>query len=214
MVRKGIKRAETFGRSVDRHVDLVVIGAGPGGYPAAIRAAQLGKRVLLVERDRLGGECLNYGCIPSKALIHTANLVHAIERATERGVETGPVKVDMARLQQWKSAVVQRLSNGVGQLCKGNGVDVLAGHASFTGPDRATVRTSSGAEEIAFTDAIIATGGRPSDLPAFRFDGKRVLSTKEALELPRSPRNLEEIGGGLSGRTHTIVTHEPVTAAR
>src|SRR5204863_535738 len=105
--------------------------------------------VLLVERDRLGGGCLNYGCIPSKALIHTANLVHAIERATERGVETGPVKVDMARLQQWKSAVVQRLSNGVGQLCKGNGVDVLAGHASFTGPDRATVRTPSGSEEIA-----------------------------------------------------------------
>src|SRR5437773_5452468 len=99
----------------------------------------------------------------------------------------------MARLQQWKSAVVQRLSNGVGQLCKGNGVDVLAGHASFTGPDRATVRTPSGSEEIAFTDAIIATGGRPSDLPAFRFDGKRVLSTKEALELPRIPLNLAVI---------------------
>src|SRR5439155_1622072 len=182
-----------------RQVDALVTGAGPGGYPAAIRAAQLGKRVLLVERDRLGGECLNYGCIPSKALIHTANLIHAIERAAERGVETGPVKVDMARLQQWKSAVVQRLSNGVGQLCKGNGVDVLAGHASFTGPDRATVRTSSGAEEIAFTDAIIATGGRPSDLPAFRFDGKRVLSTKEALELPRIPLNLAVIGGAISG---------------
>src|SRR5436853_5149773 len=88
---------------VVRQVDVLVIGAGPGGYPAAIRAAQLQKRVLLVERDKLGGECLNYGCIPSKALIHTANLVHAIERAAERGVETGPVKVDMARLQQWKS---------------------------------------------------------------------------------------------------------------
>src|SRR5437016_11156069 len=182
-----------------RQVDVLVIGAGPGGYPAAIRAAQLQKRVLLVERDKLGGECLNYGCIPSKALIHTANLVHAIERATERGVETGPVKVDMARLQQWKSAVVQRLSNGVGQLCKGNGVDVLAGQASFTGPDRSPVRTPSGSEEIAFTDAIIATGGRPSDLPAFRFDGKRVLSTKEALELPRIPLNLAVIGGGISG---------------
>src|SRR5437660_6841468 len=182
-----------------RQVDVLVIGAGPGGYPAAIRAAQLQKRVLLVERDKLGGECLNYGCIPSKALIHTANLVHAIERAAERGVETGPVKVDMARLQQWKSAVVQRLSNGVGQLCKGNGVDVLVGHASFTGPDRATVRTPSGSEEIAFTDAIIATGGRPSDLPAFRFDGNRVLSTKEALELPRIPLNLAVIGGGISG---------------
>ena len=182
-----------------RQVDVLVIGAGPGGYPAAIRAAQLHKRVLLVERDKLGGECLNYGCIPSKALIHTANLVHSIEQAAERGVETGTVKVDMVRLQQWKSAVVQRLSNGVGQLCKGNGVDVLPGNASFTGPDRAIVRTPSGTEEIAFTDAIIATGGRPSDLPAFRFDGKRVLSTKEALELPRIPLNLAVIGGGISG---------------
>src|SRR3989442_14538497 len=115
-----------FGASVVRQVDVLVIGAGPGGYPAAIRAAQLHKRVLLVERDKLGGECLNYGCIPSKALIHTANLVHAIERAAERGVETGAVKVDMARLQQWKGSVVQRLSNGVGQLCKGNGGDLLA----------------------------------------------------------------------------------------
>src|SRR5207302_1718707 len=109
------------------------------------------------------------------------------------------LRTPMVRLQRWKSAVVQRLSNGVGQLCKGNGVDVLAGLASFTGPDQATVRTSSGAEEIAFTDAIIATGGRPSDLPAFRFDGKRVLSTKEALELPRIPLNLAVIGGGISG---------------
>jgi dihydrolipoamide dehydrogenase len=182
-----------------RQVDVLVIGAGPGGYPAAIRAAQLGKRVLLVERDRLGGECLNYGCIPSKALIHTASLVHAIEQAAERGVETGPVKVDMVRLQQWKGSIVQRLSNGVGQLCKGNGVDVLMGDASFTGPDRATARTSAGSEEIVFTDAVIATGGRPSDLPMFRFDGKRILSTKEALELPRIPLNLAVIGGGISG---------------
>src|SRR5207247_10696487 len=117
--------------------------------------------------------------------------------AAERGVETGPVKVDMVRLQQWKSAVVQRLSNGVGQLCKGNGVDVLAGHASFTGPDRATVRTPSGSEEIAFTDAIIATGGRPSDLPAFRFDGQRALTTKRGSEIPRLPPHHELIAGGI-----------------
>ena len=160
-----------------RQVDVLVIGAGPGGYPAAIRAAQLGKRVLLVERDRLGGECLNYGCIPSKALIHTAGIVHALEQAAERGVEAGPVKVDMGRLQQWKTSVVQRLSNGVGQLCKGNKVEVLMGDASFTAPDRAAVRTPAGTEEIEFKDAIIATGGRPSDLRMFRFDGKRVLST-------------------------------------
>jgi len=188
-----------FGRSVARQIDVVVIGAGPGGYPAAIRAAQLGKRVLLVERDKLGGECLNYGCIPSKALIHTGNLVQAIERAAERGVETGPVKVDMARLQAWKSSIVQRLVNGIGQLCKGNGVEVLPGQASFTGPGSVHIRSANVSEDVTFTDAIIATGGRPSDLPAFRFDGKKVLSTKEALELPRVPPNLAIIGGGISG---------------
>jgi len=184
---------------VARHVDVLVIGAGPGGYPAAIRAAQLGKTVLLVERDRLGGECLNYGCIPSKALIHTGNLVQAIENAAERGVQTGPVKVDLARLQQWKASVVARLTNGVGQLCKSNGVEVVFGEASFTGPNGASVRTSSGSEEIVFADAIVATGGRPSDLPAFRFDGRKVVSTKEALELVKVPANLAVIGGGTSG---------------
>src|SRR2546425_6515416 len=111
-----------------RQVDVVVIGAGPGGYPAAIRAAQLGKRVLLVERDRLGGECLNYGCIPSKALIHTGNLIHAIERAGERGLETGPVKLDLAKLQQWKTSVVQRLVNRGGPVCEGKRVDRPSGH--------------------------------------------------------------------------------------
>src|SRR5437667_6051599 len=117
-----LRTQKGYGLRVPSHADgppgrRPVIGAGPGGYPAAIRAAQLGKRVLLVERDRLGGECLNYGCIPSKALIHTGNLVRAIERAGERGVETGPVKVDLARLQQWKTSVVQRLVTGIGQLC-------------------------------------------------------------------------------------------------
>src|SRR2546425_10469018 len=128
-VRKEIKRAELFGRLVDRHADVVVIGAGPGGYPAAIRAAQLGKHVLLVERDRLGGECLNYGCIPSQALIHTGNLVRAIERASGRGGETGPVKVDLARFQQWKTSVVPRLVKGIGQHGQGKGGDVPAGTA-------------------------------------------------------------------------------------
>src|SRR5439155_1119313 len=171
--------------------EVVVIGAGPGGYPAAIRAAQLGKRVLLVERDRLGGECLNYGCIPSKALIHTGNLIHAIERAGERGVETGPVKVDLAKLQQWKTSVVQRLVNGVGQLCKGNRVDVLSGHASFMGPNDLEIRKADGSDWVTFTDAIIATGGRPSDLLTLRFDGKGVISTKDALELPAEVAGVE-----------------------
>jgi dihydrolipoamide dehydrogenase len=198
-IHKGIRAGASIGRSVARKFEVVVIGAGPGGYPAAIRLAQLGKRVLLVERDRLGGECLNYGCIPSKALIHTANLVHAIERAADRGVETGPVKVDMVRLQQWKGTVVQRLTSGIGQLCKGNGVEVVSGQASFTGADRVQIQKSDGSEEVTFVDAIIATGGRPSDLPAIHFDGKKILSTKEALELPRVPQNLAVVGGGISG---------------
>src|SRR5205814_10714695 len=112
-----------------RQVDVLVIGAGPGGYPAAIRAAQLGKRVLLVERDKLGGECLNYGCIASKALIHTAGIVHALEQAAERGVEAGPVKGEMGRLPPWKTCDLQRLSNGVGQLSKGNKGQVVMGEA-------------------------------------------------------------------------------------
>jgi len=185
---------------VARTVDVAVIGAGPGGYPAAIRAAQLGKRVLLIERHKLGGECLNYGCIPSKALIHTASLVHDVERAAERGVRVGAVEVDMERVQAWKASVVDRLVNGIGQVCKGNGVEILYGEASFSGPQSLHVRTSAGEEEeVAFGDAIIATGGRPSDLPAFRFDGQRIISTKEALELPGVPHDLLVIGGGVSG---------------
>ena len=186
--------------SVDRRVEVAVIGAGPGGYPAAIRAAQLGKRVLLLERDKLGGECLNYGCIPSKALIHTANLIHAMEAAAERGVDAGPIKVNVPKLQAWKNSVVDRLTSGIAQLCKGNGVEVLYAEASFTGAQSLRVeRRGGGAEDIEFDFAIIATGGRPSDLPSFRFDGRRIVSTKEALELSSIPSNLLVIGGGVSG---------------
>ena len=177
-----------------------MIGGGPGGYPAAIRAAQLGKKVLLVERHRLGGECLNYGCIPSKALIHAADIAHAIGRAKEWGIDAGPVSVDVARMQSWKMSVVDRLVGGIGQLLKGNGVDVLEGEAAFKGDRSFEVRRPDGSyEELTFDAAIVATGGRPSDLPAFRFNGKRVISTKEALELRTVPGRLLVIGGGVSG---------------
>src|SRR3989475_5860451 len=182
-----------------RTVDVLIIGAGPGGYPAAIRAAQLGKKVLLVERDRLGGECLNYGCIPSKALIHTANIVHTARKAEEYGIEISDIHVAMKKLQDWKGGVVERLTSGVAQLCKGNGVEVLIGEVAFTSPSEVRVKTSEGEESIAFGSAIIATGGRPTDLPAFRFDGTRIISTKEALELLEIPKRLLVVGGGVSG---------------
>ncbi len=183
-----------------RHVDVVVIGGGPGGYPAAIRAAQLGKKVLLVERHKLGGECLNYGCIPSKALIHASSLLKEIERAKEWGIDVGPARVDMARLQAWKQSVVDRLVNGVAVLEKGNGVEVAFAGASFLDAKNVRLRSPDGhTEDVEFGDAIVATGGRPTDLPEFRFDGKRVISTKEALELAAVPKTLLVIGGGISG---------------
>lgn len=182
-----------------RSVDVLVIGGGPAGYPAAIRAAQLGKKVLLVERDRLGGECLNYGCIPSKALIHTANFVHTARRAEEFGVEIDNLRVNVRKLQEWKGRVVDRLTSGVAQLCKGNGVDVVVGTAEFVSDREAAVQTGSGREQVTFGHAVIATGGRPTDLPAFRFDRERIISTKEALELMEVPRRLLVIGGGISG---------------
>ncbi len=183
-----------------RRVDVVVIGGGPGGYPAAIRAAQLGKTTLLVERHKLGGECLNYGCIPSKALIHVSNVLKAIQRAPEWGIDVGAAKVDVARMQAWKQSVVDKLVGGVATVCKGNGVEVLFAEASLLDAKTIRTRTADGrTEDVEFGDAIIATGGRPSDLPAFRFDGKRVISTKEALELPAVPANLLIIGGGVSG---------------
>ncbi len=179
---------------------MVVIGGGPGGYPAAIRAAQLKKKVLLVERHKLGGECLNYGCIPSKALIHAANVVRDIGRAAEWGIDVGPAKVDLPRLQAWKQSVVDKLTNGVALLEKGNGVEVAFAEASFADAKTVRLRFPDGrSEDVEFVDAIVATGGRPSDLPAFRFDGKRILSTKEALELSAVPKALLVIGGGISG---------------
>jgi dihydrolipoamide dehydrogenase len=189
-----------------RQVDLLVIGAGPGGYVAAIRASQLGLKTLLVDKDgRLGGECLNYGCIPSKALIFTANLVHRLRHAGEMGIEFTGLHVNMKKLQQYRVSVIDRLNRGIEQLCKANGVEILYGTASFLDPHRVRVegaRAADGAvseEEIEAGKIIVATGSAPLDLPAFRFDREKIISTKEALELAAVPRDLVVIGGGVSG---------------
>ncbi|HTP50122.1 MAG TPA: dihydrolipoyl dehydrogenase [Anaeromyxobacteraceae bacterium] len=177
--------------------DAVVVGAGPGGYVAAIRLAQLGKKTALVERESLGGVCLNWGCIPSKALIAAANLVEDVRGAGDRGIVSGPVKVDVAKLRQFKNDVVKKLVGGVGQLEKGNGVEVLKGTATFVGPNAVEVE---GAEKVRVEAPafLVATGARPIQIPGFEF-GADVWGAKEAVDLPEIPGRLVVIGGGVIG---------------
>src|SRR5512138_2849544 len=182
-----------------KRYDAVVIGGGPGGYVAAIRLAQLGKKTALVEKESLGGVCLNWGCIPSKALIAAANLVEEIRGAGDRGI-IAEAKVDLAKLREFKNATVKKLVGGVGQLEKGNGVEVVKGTATFVAPD--AIEVSSGDGEKTRVEAaafIVATGARPIQIPGFAFDGKDVWSAKEAVDLPEIPKRLVCIGGGVIG---------------
>jgi dihydrolipoamide dehydrogenase len=178
--------------------DAVVIGAGPGGYVAAIRLAQLGKKVGLVDKEALGGVCLNWGCIPSKALIAAANLVEQVREAADRGITADP-KVDVAKLRQFKDDVVKKLVGGVGMLEKGNGVEVMKGKATFVGPNAIEVEGKDGKDRIEAAAFIVATGARPIEIPGFAFDGKDVWSAKEAVDLPEIPKRLVVIGGGIIG---------------
>ncbi len=178
--------------------DLIVIGGGSGGYVAAIRAAQLGLDVLLVERDPvLGGTCLNRGCIPTKALLHAASLLGEIKRADVFGIDVPKVSLDMGKLQEWKGKVVNRLVQGVQFLLERNGVQVVQGEARFVSRD--TVRIAGPDMEVRFRWAIIATGSVPAELSGFPFDGERILSSREALELRVLPEELLVIGGGYIG---------------
>jgi dihydrolipoamide dehydrogenase len=180
--------------------DLVVIGSGPGGYVAAIRAGQLGLKTALVERDRIGGVCLNYGCIPSKSLIYASGLFEKIRHADEFGFLVGAPNVDGKKLQEWKSAIVKRLTTGVGFLLSKNGVTVVPGTAKFTGPNAISVTGADGkATTVEFAKCIVATGARPVALPTFPVDGKLVVTSKEALDVDRVPTDLVVIGGGVIG---------------
>ncbi|MFB6091814.1 MAG: dihydrolipoyl dehydrogenase [Haloquadratum sp.] len=181
--------------------DLLVIGAGPGGYVAAIRGAQLGLDTTLVEKDAYGGTCLNRGCIPSKAFIHGADVVHDAATAEELGIHADPA-VDMKRMQAWKSDVVDQLTGGVEKLCKANGVSLLEGTAAFE--DEHTARIAHGGEgqgmeTIEFEHAVIATGSRPLSIPGFDFADGPVLSSSELLDLESMPDRLVVVGAGYIG---------------
>lgn len=179
-------------------VDLLIIGGGPGGYVAAIRAAQLGKKVTLVERDKLGGVCLNVGCIPSKALIAAAHRYEDVKKLGEIGIEAGDVRVDFAKVQTWKQGVVDKLTGGVASLMKANKVEVIKGEALFANDREARVINGYEANRYRFNQCIIATGSRPIELKDLPFGG-RVISSTEALALQEIPKRLVVIGGGYIG---------------
>jgi dihydrolipoamide dehydrogenase len=180
--------------------DLLVVGAGPGGYVAAIRAAQQGVDTTLVEADAYGGTCLNEGCIPSKAYITAADTAHTAGSAEDMGIHADPA-VDMARTKAWKDEVVDQLTGGVEKLCKANGVNLVEGRAEFASEDKVRVAhqgEGQGSESVEFEHAIIATGSRPTAIP-FDFDGEHVISSTGALALDAVPDRLLVVGAGYIG---------------
>jgi dihydrolipoamide dehydrogenase len=179
-------------------VDTLVIGAGPGGYVAAIRAAQLGQKVTIVEKNVLGGVCLNVGCIPSKALIVAGHKYHDANNSEDIGITVENVTLDFSKVQKWKSSVVNKLTSGVESLLKGNKVDVVTGEAYFVDENTVRIMDEKSSQTYKFNNCIIATGSRPIELPAFKWS-KRILSSTGALALAEVPKKMIVIGGGYIG---------------
>ncbi|HOD95989.1 MAG TPA: dihydrolipoyl dehydrogenase [Candidatus Hydrogenedentes bacterium] len=178
-----------------KNYDVVVIGAGPGGYVAAIRAAQRGARTAVVEYRNLGGVCLNEGCIPTKTLIHTAELYRKLQNAAEFGIEVRDVRVNVRKMLDRKETVIGINTGGIGALFKANGIDLYKGKASIA---EAGVVEVNG-EKLTAKNTIIATGGRPAQLPGLEFDGTRVIGSTDALNLERIPESVVVIGAGALG---------------
>ncbi len=178
-----------------------VIGAGPAGYVCAIRLAQLGVEVVLIEREsRLGGTCLNWGCIPSKAYISAAKLWQHLQHAEDMGISVSEPTLDLAKMKAWKDSIVTRLTGGISDLMKRRKVTIVRGTAGFTGPDRLEVRKDDGSKEEIRADAfVLATGSRSIDIPGFAVDEKDILSSTGALDLLSVPKSLLVIGGGVIG---------------
>lgn len=181
--------------------DVVVIGGGPGGYVAAIRAAQLGLKTACIEsRGALGGTCLNVGCIPSKALLQSSEaFVHTQTTAQELGVIVDKVKFDVAKMQSRKEKVVKQLTGGIEGLFKKNKVTYLKGHGAFTGPNTISVTDGSQKSEVSAKNVIIATGSEPIELPMAKFDEKNIVSSTGALEFASVPEHLVVVGAGVIG---------------
>ncbi len=183
----------------DKNFDVIVIGAGPGGYVAAIRASQLGLKVAIIEREHMGGICLNWGCIPTKAMLRSSEVFHLMHRAKEFGLSCDNVSYDLDAVVKRSRNVAKQLSAGVGHLMKKNKVTVVMGAATIPAKGRVSVKTDKGTEELTAKNIILATGARARELPGLEADGKRVWAYKAALTPPHMPKKLLVIGSGAIG---------------
>ncbi len=193
--------AASFAGDVDVSAEVVVLGSGPGGYTAAFRAADLGKKVVLIERyDSIGGVCLNVGCIPSKALLHTAQVINEAEEFEEIGVVFNKPEIDLDKLRAYKNKVVGKLTGGLKHLAKQRKVKIVHGYGKFTSPNTIEVVADDGAKKvIGFENAIIAAGSRVTKLPFIPWDDPRVMDSTGALEIQEVPERLLVVGGGIIG---------------
>ena len=180
--------------------DVIVLGGGPGGYPCAIRLGQLGQSVACVEEEEYGGVCLNWGCIPSKALISNAHLYHKAHGADEVGLSFGDVKLDVPKMQAWKNGIVKKLTGGVRSLLKANGATVVEGRGRLLDAKTVQVEGKGGTKTLTAKKAIvIATGSATIQVPGFEFDGKRIIGARQAVSLEHVPKRLVVVGGGVIG---------------
>ncbi|MGR9107069.1 MAG: dihydrolipoyl dehydrogenase [Gammaproteobacteria bacterium] len=192
----------------DIHTEVLVLGGGPGGYTAAFRAADLGKEVTLVERyPVLGGVCLNVGCIPSKALLHLAQVIHECEELSKYGVEFGKPKLDLEKILSWKEQVSGNLTKGLSGLARQRKVKVLTGIGKFLSQSTLEVAAAEGVQRISFDHAIIAAGSRATKIPSFPNDDPRIMDSTDALNLAEIPKRLLVIGGGIIGLEMATVYH-------
>ncbi len=179
--------------------DVIVIGGGPGGYVAAIRASQLGLKAAVVDRDRLGGICLNWGCIPTKALLKNAELIDHINHGAEWGITVDNLEFDFKKIITRSRRVADKMSSGVDFLMKKNKITPIYGSAKLIGKNKVRVEGKDGKKDYEARNIIIATGARPREIPGARFDGKSIISSKEAMSLDEAPKSLIVIGAGAIG---------------
>jgi dihydrolipoamide dehydrogenase len=197
------------GRAADFEAEVLVLGSGPGGYTAAFRAADLGAKVVLVERySSLGGVCLNVGCIPSKALLHAAKVIAETQEMAENGISFGEPTIDVDKLRGWKESVVNRLTRGVGGLAKQRKVEVVTGVGTFSSPNTLDVEMDGEIRTVSFQNAIIAAGSESAKLPFIPHDDPRVITSTGALELTEIPERMLVVGGGIIGLEMAAVYYQ------